>query len=256
MCRTTDGGRTWKFVAWIGDEPRGYAIMPSTVRLGAKELLTAIRLPGRHEGVDRNLPLGWTTARPGSSDTVPAPDLGTGNPASMIRLADGRVCLTYGRRAVPYSIRARLSADGGRRWGEEVILRDGGRRSRPRLPAERPATGRKDRHRLLLLGEEETARSVTSPPPSGTPGPREPAPLARRGGEASTAAGVFAAQARSGTVPSTAGCRTPGRSGLWLGVRRRLDQSSQECNAEVGRYPRYLIFWNAKRHLKIRNCAR
>ena len=31
--RTTDGGKSWQFVAWIGDEPQGYAIMPSTVRL-------------------------------------------------------------------------------------------------------------------------------------------------------------------------------------------------------------------------------
>ena len=123
--RTTDGGRTWKLVGWIGGEPEGYAIMPSTVRLGAKELLTAIR---RRDGprawleTYRSLDDGRTWKR----DTVPAPDLGTGNPASMIRLADGRVCLTYGRRAAPYSIRARLSADGGRKWGEEVVLRDGG----------------------------------------------------------------------------------------------------------------------------------
>jgi hypothetical protein len=34
--------------------------------------------------------------------------------------------LTYGRRAAPYSIRGRLSGDGGRTWGAEVVLRDGG----------------------------------------------------------------------------------------------------------------------------------
>jgi hypothetical protein len=123
--RTTDGGRTWRFVAWIGDEPTGYAIMPSTVRLGGRELLTAVRR--------RDNPRAWieTYRSPDAGatwklDTVPAPDLGTGNPAGMIRLADGRVCLTYGRRAVPYSIRARLSGDGGKTWGEEVVLRDGG----------------------------------------------------------------------------------------------------------------------------------
>ena len=44
----------------------------------------------------------------------------------MIRLADGRVCLTYGHRAVPYSIQARLSGNGGRTWSQEVTLRDGG----------------------------------------------------------------------------------------------------------------------------------
>jgi hypothetical protein len=41
--RTTDGGKSWQFVAWIADEPQGYAIMPSTVRLSATELLSAIR---------------------------------------------------------------------------------------------------------------------------------------------------------------------------------------------------------------------
>ena len=44
----------------------------------------------------------------------------------MIRLHDGRVCLTYGYRAAPFGIRARLSDDGGRTWGDEIILRDDG----------------------------------------------------------------------------------------------------------------------------------
>ena len=56
-----------------------------------------------------------------------ATELGTGNPPSLIRLKDGRLCLTYGRRAPPFGIRARLSNDGGHTWGTEVILRaDGG----------------------------------------------------------------------------------------------------------------------------------
>jgi hypothetical protein len=123
--RTTDGGRTWKFISWIGPEPRGYAIMPSTVRLGKQELLTAIR---RRED-DKSWIETWRSPDDGKTwkrDATPAPDLGEGNPPSMIRLADGRVCLTYGRRAEPYSIRARLSGDGGRTWGQEITLRDGG----------------------------------------------------------------------------------------------------------------------------------
>jgi hypothetical protein len=123
--RTTDGGRTWQFVGWIGDEPTGYAIMPATVRLGPTELLTAIRR--------RDDPKAWLETyrsrddgKTWKLDTVPAPDLGTGNPASMIRLKDGRICLTYGRRAAPFSMRARLSSYGGRTWGGEIVLRDGG----------------------------------------------------------------------------------------------------------------------------------
>jgi hypothetical protein len=34
--------------------------------------------------------------------------------------------LTYGCRAAPYSIRARLSSNGGRTWGKELVLRDDG----------------------------------------------------------------------------------------------------------------------------------
>jgi hypothetical protein len=123
--RTTDGGKTWNFVSWIADEPKGYAIMPSTVRLGPSELLSAVRY---HDGTK-----GWLDTyrslddgRTWSFDTRPAPDLGEGNPASMLRLADGRVCLTYGYRAKPFGIRARLSNDKGHTWSKEIILRDDG----------------------------------------------------------------------------------------------------------------------------------
>ena len=58
----------------------------------------------------------------------PAPVTGKGgNPPTLTRLLDGRICLTYGHRDAPYGIRARLSADGGATWSEEIILRsDGG----------------------------------------------------------------------------------------------------------------------------------
>ena len=126
--RTTNGGKSWEFLSWIGPEPQGFAIMPATVRVGSRELLTAIR---RHEGEKhwietyRSLDDGvsWTL------DEVPAPDLGEGNPASLIRLKDGRLCLTYGYRAAPFSIRARLSRDRGHHWDGEIVLRgDGGGR--------------------------------------------------------------------------------------------------------------------------------
>src|SRR5262249_37197199 len=41
--RTADGGLSWRFVSFIGPEPSGYSIMPSTVRLSATELVTTIR---------------------------------------------------------------------------------------------------------------------------------------------------------------------------------------------------------------------
>jgi hypothetical protein len=126
--RTTDGGKSWNFVSWIADEPPGYAIMPSTVRLSGKGLLSAIRV--------RNKKKSWIDAYLSPDDgehwqllSTPVFDTGEGNPAAMLRLTDGRVCITYGVRAAPFGMRARLSSDDGRTWGDEVILRgDGGGR--------------------------------------------------------------------------------------------------------------------------------
>jgi hypothetical protein len=36
------------------------------------------------------------------------------------------LCLTYGYRAEPFSIRARLSSDNGKTWGEIVTVRGAG----------------------------------------------------------------------------------------------------------------------------------
>jgi hypothetical protein len=128
--RTTDGGKTWNFVSWMAPEPDGdgIAIMPSTVRLSPTSLLSAIRMHGEEKR--------WIDAFLSEDNgaswrflSTPAPDTGEGNPASMIRLLDGRICITYGYRKPPFEMRARLSSDGGKTWGGEIILRgDGGGR--------------------------------------------------------------------------------------------------------------------------------
>ena len=56
----------------------------------------------------------------------PVEELGEGNPPSLIKLKDKRLCLTYGYRAEPYSICAKISEDNGRTWGETIVLRDDG----------------------------------------------------------------------------------------------------------------------------------
>ncbi len=123
--RTTDGGKTWNFIAWIGPEPKGFSIMPSTVRLSATDLLTTLRV---HEG-DRRWIDAWISRDDGSHWSFlsqPVPDTGTGNPPALVKLRDGRLCLSYGFRAEPYSMRARLSSDNGRTWPQEIVLRDDG----------------------------------------------------------------------------------------------------------------------------------
>jgi hypothetical protein len=124
--RTTDGGKTVTFVSWIGPEPRGYAIMPSSVRLAGGQILTAVRC---REEAQCWIDL-YASDDEGAAWTYlnrPVPDTGKGgNPPAMIRLGDGRVCLTYGYRDPPHRMCARLSGDGGLTWGDEVVLRSGG----------------------------------------------------------------------------------------------------------------------------------
>ncbi len=123
--RTTDGGKTWKFVGWIAAEPPGYSIMPSTVRLGSHELLTAVRV----RDDERSWLEPYLSPDDGKTWTLrdaSVADTGEGNPAAMLKLKDGRICITYGVRSAPFGMRARLSADGGQTWGEEITLRGKG----------------------------------------------------------------------------------------------------------------------------------
>jgi hypothetical protein len=123
VARTKDGGLTWEFLSYIGPEPIEFSIMPSAARLSKSEIVAAVR---RRKGSKR-----WIDAYVSSDNanswvflSTPVSDTGGGNPACLIRLNDGRLCLTYGYRGEPSSIRARLSRDGGKNWEPEITLRD------------------------------------------------------------------------------------------------------------------------------------
>jgi hypothetical protein len=125
VTQTKDGGRTWQFVTWIGPEPAGFAIMPSSVRLSANQILTTIR---RKEGPEHFIDayLSSDNGKTWEFLNKPAESTGgsVGNPPAMVKLQDGRLAMTYGYRSEPYGMRARLSEDEGRTWGPEIILRD------------------------------------------------------------------------------------------------------------------------------------
>jgi hypothetical protein len=123
---TLDGGLTWQFIAWLAPELPGpgktiFTTMPSTLKLGSGHYITAIR-----QRVDRKK---WTdiyesTDNGRTWNFISKPEQGGTNPASMVHLPDGRICLTYGFRGKPFGIHAKLSGDGGKTWGPPIILRD------------------------------------------------------------------------------------------------------------------------------------
>jgi hypothetical protein len=49
-----------------------------------------------------------------------------GAPGDLVEMDDGRIVCVYGQRVSPPGIRYKVSEDGGRTWGSEVILRDDG----------------------------------------------------------------------------------------------------------------------------------
>ena len=120
--RTKDGGRTWSLVGMVGPEPEGndFAIMPSSVRLSPSSILTLVR----HRQ--------WIEAYRSDDNGAQwkhviraVPNTGRGNPPSLVKLSDGRLAVTFGYRAEPFTIRARISSDQGQTWGNDIILREG-----------------------------------------------------------------------------------------------------------------------------------
>ncbi len=127
--QTNDGGRSWEFLSYVGPEPTGFAIMPSTVRISPEVLVMARRCrEGEGEAKHRWIDV-WRSPDNGRTweslgDAVD--DLGEGNPPAMIRLQDGRLCLTYGVRKPPYEMQARFSSDEGRTWSSPFVIKTGG----------------------------------------------------------------------------------------------------------------------------------
>jgi hypothetical protein len=129
---TTDAGRTFNRICdSMAPGAKARPIMPSTARISDTELVSAVRM------LEGEAYVSWVDVY-GSRDNgktwqfltkvADADDkYWNGNPPSLVKLTDGRLCITYGYRAVPYGIRARLSTDNGKTWGHEIVLRQDGR---------------------------------------------------------------------------------------------------------------------------------
>ena len=132
MARTTDGGKNFNLVSWVGTSVEDELIMPGSVRVDENTILTAIRCSVR-EGEFEDVPTWIDLYESTDNGTTfhylnrPVPDAGSGgNPPALTKLQDGRICLVHGYRNAPFGIRARLSEDNGKTWGEVIHLRDDG----------------------------------------------------------------------------------------------------------------------------------
>jgi hypothetical protein len=126
--RTTDGGKSFKFVSWIvppSDPYRG--VMPSTVRCSATRLVTAVRRrnmtdKSRHAWVDAYISNDNGQSWKFLSKVGDTGDW-NGNPPALVRMKDNRLCCVYGNRA-ERRMYAAISHDEGATWTERIVLRD------------------------------------------------------------------------------------------------------------------------------------
>jgi len=126
--RTTNGGMSWERVAWIGPEPDGFEIMPSSVRLSQNEILTVIR---HRTGEGESLLSSYLSKDNGESwERLDDPVSDTGNggsPPALVKLDNGNLALGYIVRKDDGSlVCVKFSEDNGQTWGAEIVLREDG----------------------------------------------------------------------------------------------------------------------------------
>jgi sialidase-1 len=117
MVRSTDKGKTWKFLSTIAGDPEakhGGFMEPGIIRTKTGRIIAGLRNHGPDQAI-------YTTYSDDDGKTW-APVQKTamvGHPVDLIQLADGRVMASYGIRtphARPMGIRACFSKDNGETW--------------------------------------------------------------------------------------------------------------------------------------------
>lgn len=126
--KTLDGGLNWELICWIGEEPEGFDIMSSTVRLSDSELYTVMR--SRELSPRRDFLKAFRSTDNGLSwqeEVNPAFDTGNGgSPPALVQMEDDRLALAYIYRSDYGSrVHLRFSEDQGKSWGNESTLRSG-----------------------------------------------------------------------------------------------------------------------------------
>jgi len=122
-----DGAASWHFLSYITPEyPYPPKICPHPAILPDGKIVVSLR----NQWLDWRLH--WTDVYVSEDGGLTWRFLSRvndwGAPASLLVLKDGQLLCTYGYRGPTskYGVRARISEDGGKTWGEEIILRDDG----------------------------------------------------------------------------------------------------------------------------------
>jgi len=135
VAETTDGGKSFHFVSWIAPvSGKNRAVMPAVCRLKDGSIVATVRAnrverDAKGEGYMAGHVDAYGSADNGKTwsflsrvgETGGASQ--NGNPPALVALKDGRIACAYGDRRTA-RIMIRLSSDGGKTWGDELVARD------------------------------------------------------------------------------------------------------------------------------------
>jgi photosystem II stability/assembly factor-like uncharacterized protein len=126
VAETNDGGKSFRFISWIVPLSDPYrAVMPSVARLKDGSIVASLRR--RNLEKDSCWVDAYSSTDNGKTWTflsrVGETGKNNGNPPALVALKDGRIACVYGDRT-RVKLFARISSDGGKSWGEEIIVRD------------------------------------------------------------------------------------------------------------------------------------
>ena len=119
-----DGGQTWQQLCQV-EFPEGLGPSnvhePHAVELPDGTILGALRVGGPMLPQRNGVALTFSYDG-GKTFTPPQIMDHSGTPPHLLLHSSGAVVLTYGRREAPCGERARISWDGGKTWGEELVI--------------------------------------------------------------------------------------------------------------------------------------
>jgi hypothetical protein len=128
VIRTTDGGLTFHLLApyVVPESDPHRAAMPNTIRISDKELLISIRRRVIADNKQNWLDLYYSNDLGKSwefRNRIGETGAFNGNPPSLTKLNDGKLCAVYGHRN-SNRIVGRYSSDNGKSWTPEFVIRD------------------------------------------------------------------------------------------------------------------------------------
>jgi sialidase-1 len=126
VCESSDDGQTWRWLADIparpGDRAADYHELHA-VEAADGRIVAQIR---NHNAANRGETLQCESFDGGKSWNTPRAIGVWGVPSHLLRLADGRLLMSYGYRRAPFGNQARISEDHGKTWSAPLAISEDG----------------------------------------------------------------------------------------------------------------------------------